>query len=283
MSEFGNTDLLQFISDFVTQRYSEAGRRTNGAQLANAIRERFPLMSWGQWGYTKLADAVREAEERGLVARNRAVQHLEVQPPGLSEAALPTTVAPTQDQAFIRPEVWRAIVFVSSRQITFLERATGRLLALPSEDTLGVQKLMADPRYLRFDPIPSDQQRLWAKQFLAQHAELDATGAQLDSPSWWRSLSNWFQSQAPDVLRSWNQFRSTRVLDFLKSWCRVNGVSLHCLLSPVAVHAVPSSPQARHTSTAIRRAILAALAELPLEQLESIPIPARLLLRHLAD
>jgi hypothetical protein len=179
--------------------------------------------------------------------------------------------------------VWRALVFVTNRQVTFVERATGQLVALASEDVSGIQERTADPRYSRLDPIPSEQQRYWAREFAIRYPEYNLPPASFEGTSWWKSLASWLEEQPPQVSRDWNQFRSARVLDIVKGWCSHNSVLLEQLLSPQTTPAARTADPIMYAGSAgLKRAILSALAELPLEQLENIPIPPRLLLRHLS-
>ena len=68
-------ELIQFISDFVRKRYEATHLPVDGTTLADGIRQHYPtLHSYADVGFTRLADAVREAERRGLLTRHREVQ-----------------------------------------------------------------------------------------------------------------------------------------------------------------------------------------------------------------
>jgi len=104
--------LLDFIAAHTVEHFKNTGRPSHGAVLAEAIRATFPDFSYQQIGLERLSDAIRVAEQRGVVTRHRNVKHLEILP-GPKSAPQPRSNATgsfTPPYPHIRPEVWRAFV-----------------------------------------------------------------------------------------------------------------------------------------------------------------------------
>ena len=181
-------ELLQFMASYVRNHLEKTGRRTTGAALADAIRQRFPGFGFAQLGLSRLADAVHRAEEEGALVRHRDVQHLEVSP---SEATprTPSAHAASTMSSYVRPDVWRAFVFVTDRYAHFLDRTTGRLVSLMSNDKDQVSAQERDPRFVRVESIASHAQKDWMRQFLVSQDSLKADDAPINEEEWWIAMN----------------------------------------------------------------------------------------------
>lgn len=271
-------ELLDFIKDFVAEQYREHGRSTHGSVLADAIRQGFPGFSFDQVGIERLADAVTRAEEEGLVRRNRSVSHLDVLPGPSSgvDMAGPQTSLRGRSQ-FIRPELWRAFVFVTSNQHHYMDRISGGIRPVPSDDDAAVRTHDADSQYIRIPPIPADEQQAWLRKFIESQNGLSADEAPFNEPQWWVNVPQWLREKDPELERAWRRQRSRQVLGVVKKWAEEGQVAEKLLyLSPRArtVH------KATEDESVTRIALLAALGEMPLHELENLSIPVRYVIRH---
>lgn len=282
--------LLSFIAQFTVEHFKDTGRRTDGAVLAEEIRHKFPGLTYKQLQLDRLSDAVRLAEQRGLVLRHRDVKHLELSP-GPSSGLPPGTQVPAQATTLIphvKPEIWRAFVFVSTGSDLFFDRETGHVVSVPDSDVSGRTSFAADRRYVRIARIPPSTQQGWMEEFTKRASCVNASDAPIHDDQWWVAFPAWLRCVNPTLERDWNRFRTGKVLEHLRQWTSENDVALGWLLSPP--EAIPRSvPQRRigtrgegqiSESEARRAAILAAVREMPLEQLEEIAIPMRYILRH---
>ncbi len=282
--------LLSFIAEYTVDHFKNTGRRTDGAVLAEAIRSKFPGLSYEQLGLGRLSDAVHLAEQRALVLRHRDVKHLELSP-GPNSGLAPGSQVPTHTVAplpHVKPDVWRAFVFVSSGNHLFLDRETGQVVSVPDSDVSGRMSLEGDSRYARVTPIPTSTQQGWMDEFTRQCRALNVSDAPIREQQWWVKFPAWLRRVDRCLERDWNRFRTGKVLEHLRQWTSENDVRLGRLLSPP--EAVPRSLPQRQIGTrgvgeiseseARRAAILAAVREMPLEQLEEIAIPVRYIVRH---
>jgi hypothetical protein len=274
--------VIQLIGDEVKSRFATTGKWTHGAQLADAIRDRFPGIGWEALGFSKLADAVHKAEELGLVVRDRNVRHLQVGPVGQLGAETPSPSPSSVKAEYVRPDIWRATVFASNPQIAYLHRHTGDLISLRPGEEGRIAELSGSSDHVRLGQINGDTQRMWAEQFI-NDSELDsAKKPNLNEPSWWRAFAAWLQSQTPEVIRSWNQHRASLVISHLRDWAKTNGVPTEHLFSTVRARSLSEPSGSAHgmTESMLRQAIIAAASELPLEQLGDFSVPIRYLIRH---
>jgi hypothetical protein len=282
--------LLAFIASYTVDHFKKTGRRTDGAVLAEAIRTHFPGFSYEQVGLARLSDAVRIAEQRGLVIRHRDVKHLELSPGPDSDLPPGTeltthTVAPLPH---VKPDIWRAFVFVSRGNVFFLDRDSGQVLALREEDRVRHDALEADQQYAKITPIAVGTQQQWMKQFTHGREGLNVDEAPIHAEEWWVEFPAWLRGIDFVLERAWHRFRTAKVLEYLREWASSNNVTLSSLLSPEDSLRQTRSlgPQdsiaetTRTESQRLREAIIAAVGEMPLEQLQDIPIPVRYIIRH---
>ncbi len=270
-------ELIQFISSFVREQFESAGRRTTGAALADAVRKRFPDLSYDQLGLSKLADLVHLAEKAGALVRHRDVQHLEVSPSGATPRSSVGLSGPT---SYVRPELWRAFLFVTGRDVHFLERDTGRLITLSPDQAPQVHAYDGDPRFIRITTIAPETQKEWMHDFLRSRS-LDVNAAPMNVERWWSAFPEWLRNQGNDYGSAWPRFRAERVVPIIKQWARDNGLLPDLLFSlPSAAPRSKEKAGGGAEDDATRNAVLAAIRELPFEQLQDFAIPVKYLLRH---
>jgi len=273
------SDLVQFIADYVRRQFDQTGGRTTGAVLANAIREKFPGFEYKQVGLSRLADAVGRAEQEGVLVRHRDVKHLEVSP---SEATprSPVVSAGTSS-SYVHADVWRAFLFVNDEK-HFLDRESGRLVTLAADDTREIETYKGDTKFAQIDSIAPDIQKDWMRQFVTSQPSLAIDDAPIDEERWWIAFSRWLQEQDAEHILAWRRFRAEKVVRLVREWAKQNDVPATSLFTPQRPRPrseiLPTTYRGEDEAT--KRAILSAIREMPLEQLENLSVPVRYLLRH---
>lgn len=270
--------LLSFITDFVVERYRELGRSTHGTVLADAIRKEFAGFSFEQVGLERLADAVSRAEDEGLVVRDRTVSHLDVIPgpsTGVDIAGPQTSLRGRS--LFLRPDLWRAFVFVASNQRHYMDRISGRIRSVSSDDDAAVRTHDADSQYVGISPIPAEEQQAWLRKFIESQNGLSADEAPINEPQWWVKAPQWLHERNPELERAWRRERSRQVFGVVKKWAEEGQVAEKLIFLPARARAVHTATE---EESATRIALLAAVGEMPLHELENLSIPVRYVIRH---
>lgn len=278
---------LTFISEYVVDHFKKTGRRTDGAALAEAIRTKFPGFKYEQVGLSRLSDAVRCAEEQGLVVRHHDVKHLELSPGSSSGLSVDSRVS-DRDLAtlpHVKPEVWRAFVFVSRAANRCFDRETSQVVVIDESNPLRQDLPKREERYVKITPIPDSTQQEWMETFVGDREWLTADESPIRVEEWWLRFPEWLRSLDRGLDREWNRIRTQKVLDHIRKWASDNHILVERLLSPplrILKHRAQSI--CRHGSLsevdALRSAVLAAVGEMPLEDLENLALPVRYILRH---
>jgi hypothetical protein len=284
-------DLIAFVGAEVTRQYQRSGQRVNGAALAEAIRARFPDLSYAAVGVERLADVVRAAEERGLLVRHRDVRHLEVSPAGAGLAApsTPPHEGPTgRGDGSVPPDIWQALLFFHPGQTRFFDRETGNVVGVPESES-GVYA--GNPRYAELRTIPADIQKGWMRQFVAEHPAAAVAAGAIDSDRWYSEFWEHLRAARPDLATAWSSCRARQVIQYVKRWAAENRVPLTYVLSPrppaATRRAAGGIPAASHPTVqqgrddeALRAAVLDALSDMSLDELLTLSLPLRHLVRH---
>ena len=268
-------DFLDYLHATVSQvQATSSTESVDVAYLGNVLAK-------GEHRYTdhfsRLSEALAQLQQTGRVELFHNTQDaLHVRAAGGSTApgahvqpiALP---APQPRFRPLLPPVWLAFTtpLPQDRQ-RLINRRTGAVFggagAPPSsqEDWLPVA------------PVPDDEQRGWAAEFLdAEISDDDDKGNlrnALESPDWFRQ----FPAHLDDhQRRAWNRWRSERVVTRVKSWARGHHVADTILFGAGTATGVPQPPTT-NSAVELRRALLAALAKVSTEDLLALPIQARL-------
>ncbi len=270
-------ELVAFIASVVTERYSATRQPTDGAALAEIIRHQFPDFSYEQFGLLKLADVVDYAERKGLLIRNRLVKHLEVQPHEVERYA-PVEAGVALRIPHVRPDIWRAFVFIAPDQKHFFDRHTGAVI---ERQALGQEP---DPaRHVLIPAISLTEQQGWMEEFLQRRPHLDSSDAPVRDPYCLAKFPVWLREHRTAFEREWKQFRVQHVIERIRSWAEKIEIDPSGFfsnpLSPLQLDKLASLPISYER--AIRAAVIAAARNLPLEQLQEISIPIRYVLQAL--
>ena len=278
-------ELVKFISMSVLDHYQKTGASVDGSLLAFWVRREFPALSYPKLGLTKLGDAVRIATARNLISRNPNVKHLEVSPI-IANVTPPTEAAvapPTRDAAYVRQDIWRAMVFVSQSAISFFSRSAKNLREIDRTDANTLRSLRADPQYVEVERVESSAQLQWLKEFLDSRGKLDENteNSLLDL------IRGGLHKMGAAIARDWKAERSRHVVGHVRKWAAAHQIAEADVLTPASRDAKKTNSPDQltdghitKTEDAIRRALLATLEEMSLSELENIAIPIRHILRH---
>jgi hypothetical protein len=286
-------ELLQFIAEAARTHYEQTQRGLQGSALAYRVRERYPSLDYTAFDLTRLGDVVRLAVDRGLIRRNDTVKHLEVLPAEQSDRPLVVRAESKRPRVkYARPEVWRAVALANadSPTRTFLNRETGDITTANAGE---VERWRADPSLVELEPLPPAEQPRWLKDFLRSRGVLST-----EDEDYLRSLirSGLRELGSSELSRDWRYLRSRRVVGQIKRWAQNNGVNEDFVLQdPPTRDTAPrgemrtakrSIHEAGETQTSAdlqqrrRKAVLAAIEEMPWADLERLALPLHYILRH---
>ncbi|MHC4878727.1 MAG: hypothetical protein ACYTGL_19940 [Planctomycetota bacterium] len=285
MAQSGNASpsshqLVDFIASFVDARFKESQRAVSGAVIADAVRKEYPDVDLkGEFGDHWLATIATEAEHAGKVLRNRSVKHLELLPPGNSPVAPTSSEASAATRFYVQDDVWKAFVFLPQTKPAFFDKMRNRVVADCSDDE------STENRFVEITAIPAETQKEWFHEFVAGNPGLSQSDAPIDDPHWWRSCPNWLRDHNPTLEYQWRGFRADRVTNHIRQWAETNGIAPAAILSPAQQRrgdskARPRQPIQERTDNRTRDAVLSAIRDMPIEELESLSIPLRYILRH---
>lgn len=270
-------ELVDFIARTVRDHYERTKRGVAGSVLAYLLRQEYPGLDFVKLGITRLGDAVNLAVARELVQKNLSVTHLEVLPYN------PDAEHPPQDPnrsaraslKFVKPELWRAAVLAPHGTHAFFHRRTGEIKSIESQEDLAAAK--HDPELAEIESISEATQQQWLRTFLQSRGKVIAE----DDDTLSSLLRGDIRQFGSAILQDWKFLRSRNVVEHIRQWARRNTLPETMVLVPPSpyLRKATSEPQ-RASDDRVRQALLAALAEMPLEELERLIPFARYLLRH---
>jgi hypothetical protein len=213
-------ELIKFITDLVVTQFQKHGVPTDGATLAEAIRQEFPDFSFPDVGLSRLAEVIAEAELRGNLTRNRAVKHLEVLPGPSIGVAAPAQLSPPSTSAiqFLKPDIWRAFVFMIDGERHFFDRQTARVRPVRVQDEGAIKVCEEVARYVPIARVPKSTQQDWMKAFVKRHQVLNDNTAPIEEELWWLRFPEWLRTKGNDLERAWKRERTRRVVEYVLDW-----------------------------------------------------------------
>ncbi len=267
-------ELIQFIHQAVVDKFSSDRCPLNGAALAELVRGKFPENIIELAGYEKLSHAVRDASERGLIHRNLNVKHLEVLPVGEKFDAQ-YSVGPSLHQ-YVRADAWRAFGMQFANRIIYFD---------PNTQSFDIHTSRSDRADLiEVKPLINADFLEWINDFSAA-SDIVVPNEILKSPSCLKDFSEWIISQSALLSLKWKKFRTAKVVDSIVRWGILAGVETNAFFTPIQPRNASSSVSECRSEPNIqcddvRRAIMACIADMSLDELESLLIPLRYVLRH---
>lgn len=266
-------ELIQFIHQAVEKKFAADHCPLNGAALAELVRAKFTDGVVQQAGYEKLSHAVRDASERGLIHRNPNVKHLEVLPAGKSFEQ-PHSVGPAPHQ-YVRADAWRAFAMQFTDQVVYFD---------PRNQSFEVHPSLPDRAdIIEVKPPTNDDFLGWIKDF-AEASIATVPSEVLTSLTCLKDFSHWVASQGAPLSLKWKKFRTAKVIDAIVQWGILAGIETNAFLTPIqppkirSVSGPRSEPNRQGDD--VREAIMACIDDMSQDELESLSIPLRHVLRH---
>lgn len=282
-------DLSDFVATFVKARFEAIGSGITGAVIAEAVRHQFPQVDLKELiGEHWLADVVRHAAASGKIVRNHAVKHLEAFPPTATRDEAASTArtgpSPQPSRVYVKPDLWQAFVFVNQSQPRLFRKSNQQVIPASASHTEN------DGDMVEIHSISSEVQKEWMNQFVASRDGLAAEHAPIEAANWWIAFPQWLRSFGPSLEQDWRRFRTDRVVEHIRVWAKSHGIpdetilipakaQRHRELMPGSVGSSASLPAIR-SEDALRKALLASVSDMTLDELRSLSIPVRCILRH---
>jgi len=168
----------------------------------------------------------------------------------------------------------------------FFDRETGDIVGEHVRNS--VPAADSSSRFVPISRVESVAQQAWMTEFVASHGELNPAEAPIQADYWWSKFPTWLRDRTESLEFEWRRFRTQKVLDHIKSWADANAIPVASLLATPRPRSAsllsPRTESVAVTSTAsgdrVRQAIISAITEMPLDELEQLSIPLRYVLRH---
>ena len=175
--------------------------------------------------------------------------------------------------------MWKAFVFLPQTRAAFFDRLRNRVVTSCDDDESGTD------RYVEIKAIAADEQKEWFRQFVSSSDELTPSDAPLDDEFWWRACPAWLRDHNPSLEYQWRGFRADCVTRHIRQWADGHGIDSAAILAPATKTPASSSHKPSHSGShrpddRTREAILSAIRDMPIEELENLSIPLRYVLRH---
>lgn len=278
------TEFLDLVVQLIIKNTKPGSGLITAAELGGLLRQAAPDVGWKQFGKRTLLEVLQDLNASGRV------ELTETDKGALAARSTGKTVVgdalPIETFNPLRKAIWEAFVLVAPAGRRFIHRTNSSIRA-----GLDVAPTPAD-EWIEITPISSTIQKQWAGEFLATQSEerfLEAR-QQLDSSVWHaQQFGNALRLEDVSASRAWNRYRSSRVSAEVQRWLTEKSLPIEwafqqhasALLAGVAEsRELPSTLASSQEET--KRIILAALAELPIERLLEIPIPAGILMTALS-
>jgi hypothetical protein len=283
-------DSKSFLSVITaTIRDLQAARGTDSVDVAflgNVLRR--DGRDWTAHGFERLSVALANLQAEGAVEISKSEKgalRVAVRPGATVDATipvrLPASVAPpaTAPGRFrpLRPPVWFAF---ASAIPPGQQRQVNRRTGVVWSD--GQQPPGSELDWVPVVPVPEDEQRRWANEFLTRPDVGDDKAAledALQTPDWYRRFPLELEKRDPVLLRAWSHIRSTRIIDHVVAWANKNNVDEQLLFAaPRSVLARSVAQGGPRDARELRQSLLSAIEKMGTPELLDLPIPVRYVL-----
>jgi len=282
-----------FLADLLQAINLQTTPESDGADVAHVgnvlLRDG---KSWRDSGYGRLSAALSALEEQKKVQVFRAPNgSLRVKPtPAEAQSAsvqllpvAPPTVLPRTAFRPLKSAVWFAFAVSKPEQRQLINRRLGNVWYAQAEPPGPALD------WVEAAPVTEEEQKRWASRFVSQidpPASRDALLEALTGSDWFRKFPLELGKIRPVLVRSWSQLRSAGIIEQVKAWAQKNNVSETVLFADTAsaparqaLHAEKLFATDAQASPNLRDVLLGAIGQMPTEELLSLSIPARLLLK----
>ncbi len=286
MSQYDVDAVLRALVEAVQQHFNLRAEPVTGAALAERLRDRLPNFEFGQDpAYPRLSDYVREGEERRQLARVTGVHHLEVVPyaelASWSGRRGSRSGAPESTYQRLRPDLWRA--FLDS--VSHVD-----LVYNPETDRVERSELTQATNPVSIPRIDAETQQTWMREFSERYSAMSREILErlLAEPRWFDAFPQYLKRSRPDLIRVWAQERLFRVRAALERWKSQSELEQLCIFdAPREIESETASRtevQGALTKTepnSVKQLLLRAIADMPLAELQELPIPFKYLRPHI--
>ncbi len=277
-------EYLDIVVQTVEKNAHPGNRTVTAAALGNLLRQAVPEENWKAFGKRTLHELLADPKLEGrlsIVSTDKGALAV-----SLLAATSPSDAPAIETFNPLRKSIWEAFVLAAPAGRRFMNRRSGAIRV-----ALDLAPTPAD-EWVEIRPIEMEAQREWARAFIqgAEGQRFPDAEQTLEAESW--HPHPFFQAlRVADeaAARQWNKFRSAKVSSVVKDWLTQHALRLEFGFQVARVEreegVEATQPQDLLPSfdpEETRRAILLAVASLPLEKLLEIPIPASLLLSALS-
>jgi hypothetical protein len=134
--------------------------------------------------------------------------------------------------------------------------------------------------------IPASTQKSWIREFCQRYSAIgpEVLEEVLEQPRWFDAFPQYLKQNRPELTRLWAQERLFRVRTAIERWVEENDLQDARIFdtatvsnpdSDVTVSSAKQSSETMHLSA--KQLILRAMADMPIEELEELPIPFKYL------
>ena len=180
----------------------------------------------------------------------------------------------------VRSDVWTAFANPDPSRKRFLHKGSAAILHFIDGDGSSEQNEVegASSDYIEIHPIPGPTQAVWMREFLSSVVIDDNERAPIDSivSGTYSSASNAaFTRLLAERGAAWRLFRTSKVVEFIRTWAEQNSISMSRLLVENAVSATASrTPQAKpQHGTSAREQAMALLNLISDEDIGRVVLP----------
>lgn len=259
------------------------------AALGMHLRKAHPSVDWKTFGFKSMSGLLTDpylSSKLQIVKTEKDALAVSVIS---NNSQIPTPHVETYNP--LRKAVWEAFTLPSPPGRRFFNRLTGAIrIGLDAAPT------PADD-WVELEKIGLLEQKRWAECFIEEQLKdcscADDARKLVYLPTWHpHQFGLELESLSEGLMRQWNLYRSARVSAFAKKWLADKNLPIDWAFQtksevpePVQSEAVTIAAQQYLLRSAeeTKRVILAALSQMPVEQLLEIPIPSRLILSALSS
>ena len=278
-------EYLDLVVQTIAKNTKTNSQPLTAAALGGLLRQACPEQNWKAFGKRSLSELLNDLVRQGKISLvNTDKEALAV----VVNDGAPQSVIAIEKFNPLRKSIWDAFMLVSPKGRRFMHRRDGTVRV-----ALDIAPSPADD-WLEILPIGIDRQREWARDFISEgHSDHIEASKSISDGNWQPQMFVRLLKETDESLAHlWNRYRSAKVSTIVQDWLTHNVLPPELAFQsspptrpPAAVNSLGGEIRVASQSSEsedVRRAILAALASLPLEKLLEISIPAGVMLTALS-
>eukprot|EP00456_Euglypha_rotunda_P014054 TRINITY_DN1435_c1_g1_i9.p1 TRINITY_DN1435_c1_g1~~TRINITY_DN1435_c1_g1_i9.p1 ORF type:complete len:286 (+),score=44.84 TRINITY_DN1435_c1_g1_i9:83-940(+) len=246
------------------------------APLAMIVHRAIGIKQKG-FGFGKFKDVLAVLEASGLL--RTGLNDANLLSVWLPENNEPQTLKPIDDAAdsvrSLRSHAWLAFVSSSHHGEKFLNRLTGEIRTGDGPPT--------GNGWVRIPSVPRESQRELAREFVRRHPGNDDLLPLIEEVKWYFGFTNALRAKSPDLVYLWNRTLSRYITSIAAKWCHDNQIRDSLIFDEEHEWREPSPTTPLDMTSTERQAVLKelvlrAIADMPLQELLQVAIPAHRLI-----